>query len=118
MQIKAKTFDEWVNLYEHKTGEEFIVFEGFRLAFDPVDGFFLFKVDEKDGVKFINIAHTCVTSWKWVIDSLRDYAIAVGATYYATATKRNEKAYAKLTGGIRKPEYDYDGYKVFVKEVV
>ena len=111
------TFQEWVNKYEIKTGEQFSVAEGFKVAFDKDEGFFVFMPDYRDGVLFINIGHTCVRSWKWVIDTLQPYAKAIGAKYYATATSRNPKAYAKLTGGIRKPEYDYDDYKVFVMEV-
>lgn len=111
------TLAEWVAKYESKTGENFSFPDGFKLAFDEAHGFFLFKPDYRDGVLFINIAHTCTDSWSWVIETLRPYAIALGAKYYATATKRNEKAYQRLTKTTRKPEYDYDDYKVFVLEV-
>ena len=111
------TFEQWVDKYEHKTGEPFSIGDEFQLAFDEAHGFFVFKPDYRDGVLFINIAHTCVDEWKWVINTLEPYAHAIGATYYATATKRNPRAYQKLTGTTRKPEYDYDDYKVFVLEV-
>ena len=111
------TFQEWVNKYEIKTGDTFSVAEGFQLAFDEKHGFFCFMADYRDGVRFINISHTCVNSWKWVLDQIIPLAKAIGATHLATATNRNPEAYAKLTGGIRKPEYDYDDYKVFVMEV-
>ena len=111
------TLPEWVAKYERKTGEQFNVPDGFQLAFDEAYGFFCFSLDERDGIKFFNIAHTCVNSWKWVIDCSRPLAVAFGAKYFVTATNRNEKAYQRLTGGIRIPEFDYDDYKVFKMEV-
>lgn len=111
------TLDEWVAKYEKKTGEQFVVPDGFKLAFDEQHGFFCFTVAFKDGIEYVDIAHTCVDSFKWAFDIVESFAKANGIKYMATATKRNPKAYARLTGATRKPEYDYDGYKVFVKEV-
>lgn len=111
------TFQQWVEKYQRKTKEQFFVPDGFHLAFDEEHGFFCFTADYRDGVIFINISHTCVDSWKWVLEQIIPLAKAIGATHLATATNRNPEAYAKLTGGIRKPEYDYDDYKVFVMEV-
>lgn len=112
------TLAEWVAKYEKKTGEQFSFPDGFKLAFDEKHGFFTFTSDVRDGVTFVNIGATCVNEWKWVIGELTPLAKSIGARYFATATKRNPKAYAKLTGTQHKPEYDYDGYKVFVREVI
>lgn len=111
------TLAQWIAKYENKTGEGFSVPDGFQIAFDDNKGFFCFQLDYRDGIKFVNISHTSTNDWKWVIDTLEPLAKAYGAPYYATATKRNPDAYMKLTGATRKPEYDYSGYKVFIKEV-
>ena len=111
------TLPEWISKYTRKTGEQFSNPPNFQLAFDEQHGFFCFKADCKDGVTFVNIGATCVNEWKWVIGELTPLAKSIGARYFATATKRNPKAYARLTGATHKPEYDYDGYMVFVKEV-
>ena len=49
------TLPEWISKYTRKTGEQFNVPDGFQLAFDEQHGFFLFKVDFRDGVAFVNV---------------------------------------------------------------
>jgi hypothetical protein len=50
----SMTLADWVTRYESKTGEQFSVPDGFKLAFDEQRGFFYFKADCKGSITFFN----------------------------------------------------------------
>ena len=110
------TLQEWIDRYETKTGDTFSVNDGFQLAFDLEHGFFVFGFVMWQGKGWLELRQTCVNSWQWVYQSVEDTVYMNNLAGVLTYTKRNPKAYAKLTGA-KYVETLSDGCHVFVWEV-
>lgn len=110
------TLSSWITRYESKTGEQFTVPDRFQLAFDEQHGFFVFGFTIWQGKEWLQFGATCVDSWKWVFDSVKDTVIINNLAGCLTKTHRNPKAYAKLTGA-KYQGIDDDGSHIFTWEV-
>ena len=60
---KRRTLEEWIALYEKKTGEKFEREEGFRLYYFPERGFCEILVDMKN--KIVIAYQLCGDGWFW-----------------------------------------------------
>ncbi len=50
---KARTLQEWIDMYEKKTGDKAVLPEGFSLYWLPNRGFAEYKIDENSGILMI-----------------------------------------------------------------
>ena len=92
------TFEQWVARYEKKTGERFYIPDDFQLAFDEDEGFFVFKIGDWQGRKWMEIQGVCVKRVQWIHDSVIDFVKKENLAGVVSRTKRNPKAYRKATG--------------------
>lgn len=107
---------DWITRYESKTGEQFSVPDGFQLAFDEAHGFFVFGFSLWQGKEWLQFGATCVDSWQWVFDSVKDTVIMNNLAGCLAKTKRNSKAFGKLLGA-KYQGIDDDGSHIFTWEV-
>ena len=89
-----KTLDEWIALYEKKTGEAFQNKEGFRLFFLPERGFCQMRVDGK----LLVLSQVCGDGQFW-IDHSQIMASVTGCNAVGTfAVRKNIEAFIRLGG--------------------
>ncbi|BBB90799.1 MAG TPA: hypothetical protein PKA28_19110 [Methylomusa anaerophila] len=108
-----RTFEEWVNWFELKSGEKFNTPPGFSLEFRPDKGFVLWK---RKGDTFV-INQGTTDDWEfwavWIISK----GLELGCTKVRTLVRRNAAGYARLTGGkIVKKGFDQKGRKLVAIE--
>lgn len=114
--MKELTFDEWVKRYVDKTGDKVYIPDGFQLAFDEEHGFFVFGFVEWNSKAWLQFGATCVNSWKWMFGCVIETVIDNGLAGCLTLTKKNPKAYTRLTGA-KHQGTDNEGYHIFTWEV-
>ena len=88
-----RKLDEWIKIYEKKTGEEFKPSDGFKLFFFPTRGFAEIRLTDK----MVIIAQLCgdMMFWRNLVEFLSQ---AIGYEYAGTYCIRNIKAYIRLCG--------------------
>src|SRR5665647_2061393 len=89
---------DFIQKYKAKTGDAFSIPDGFQIAFDEQHGFFIFGFSKWDNRDWLEIQQTCVDSWLWVFGAVVETIIDNGLAGVLTYTRRNPKAYARLTG--------------------
>ena len=89
--MAEKTFDEWVKIYEQKTGTEFKADPRARLKFEPEKGFAEFGV-YKD---MVIIGQTCGDAKYWK-NLAEEIARQLGLNHLGTWCIRNVEPYIRL----------------------
>ena len=108
-----KTFEEWVEIYEKKSGDKHICPEGYVTLYEPVKGYAQYKVNPEKSRLFIY--ETCGDGRYWYdkgVEICRDN----GIPYLVTICTRRIMPYLRLMGGKIKvktiqPER-HNGYKI------
>lgn len=89
-----KTIEEWISLYEKKTGEAFRQEEGFRLFFLPERGFCQMRVEGE----LLIVRQVCGDGKFW-FDHSQLLASVVGCKAIGTfAVRKNIEAFIRLCG--------------------
>ena len=101
---------DWVQAYNKKAGEQFNLLPDATMWADHKHGIVSWEI--KDGNFWIR---HCSCDFRYWLPILNSFAKSLGFTYALTLTKRNYKAYERLTGA--KYIDDVDGWHLFKWEV-
>lgn len=111
--MAEKTFVEWVNWFEKKSGEKFRVPLGFSVEFRPEKGFILWKKIEDSFV----IDQGTTDDWEYWGHFIFSKGTELGCKRVHAIVRRDPVSYARLTGGcIIKKDIEIDGSKASIIE--
>ncbi len=107
----ARTIEEWISLYEQKTGDKMYIPEGFVLNYLPDRGFALLKADLDTGIMIIY--HLCGDSKFW-----RDVAELIAKNSnlkcISSIATRSIRPYMRFWHWDIVKEFDIDNQKKFI----
>jgi hypothetical protein len=97
--VGPKTFEEWAEAYEERSGERVDPIPSMLIAFDKDKGFMTYIVDERR--KVLLICHVCGDGKHWknktweIFNQLQPY----GFTAVEVCTMKNPKLFHRYVGG-------------------
>lgn len=92
--MAKKTFVEWINWFEKKSGEKFRIPPRFNLEFQPDKGFLLWK---KMGDSLV-IDQVTTDDWEFWGHFIVNKGTEIGCKRVHTVVRRDPVSYARLTG--------------------
>jgi hypothetical protein len=97
--VGPKSIQGWIDTYEERTGEKFVYKRGFDYLWDPMNGFFSYKLDPDEMV--IVAGPTCGNAkyWKQKIWELFYSIQHKGYKGIVCYTQRNPEAYERFCSG-------------------
>ena len=111
MQSTGKSLNDWIDLYNKKSGEQFCLLPDATMWADHKHGFVTWEI--KDGILWIRHSSCDVSYWKPILLS---FARGLRIPYICGMTKRNPKAMAKVTG-FEATGQIIDGWHILALEV-
>lgn len=115
-----KTLEDWIKLYERKTGETFdlsqfhwddqqgwISQKNMHLKIVPGWGFFCWAISKKNGLRYLYLDQCCGFV-KYFVPYIREVMRLNKLEWIVTATQRDPKAHMRKWKMKRLSEYDYD----------
>lgn len=111
--MSEKTFVEWINWFEKKSGEKFHIPEGFNMEFRTDKGFLLWR---KIGDRLI-IDQATTDHWEFWGHFIVNKVTELACTKVHAVVRRDPVSYARLMGGkIMAQDVEVDGTKASVIE--
>lgn len=108
---KSKSLQEWVDMYERKTGEKVILPPGFVMYWLPKRGFAQFKVDKEGSILMIHMVCGDIHYWH---DTALLMCMQNDIDHISTVCTRDVYAYMRMFGWNVVEEFDKDGDKRFI----